>query len=157
MSSTFFQGGTKNFAGVFRPPAATLVTVLPPRTVYMLVFMHLCVPCYCDACWKSSALRVGVKTLHNTIASSVKRERPFWGEKTSGLLLRSESSRGNCTKLHTAAASNNRDHAPRSLFARTLVILFNRSQASIGRDYTPKGCNTANILSLLCILSLSPG
>ena len=26
-------------------------------------FMHLCVPCYCDACLKSSALRVGMKTL----------------------------------------------------------------------------------------------
>jgi len=30
-------------------------------------FMYLCIPCYCDACLKSSALRVGVKTLHNTI------------------------------------------------------------------------------------------
>jgi len=28
-------------------------------------FMYLCVLCYCDACLKSSALRVGVKTLHN--------------------------------------------------------------------------------------------
>jgi len=27
----------------------------------------LCVPCYCDACLKSSALCVGVKTLHNTM------------------------------------------------------------------------------------------
>ena len=30
-------------------------------------FMYLRVPCYCDACSKSSALRVGVKTLLNTI------------------------------------------------------------------------------------------
>jgi len=30
-------------------------------------FMYLRIPCYCDACLKSSALRVGVKTLHNTI------------------------------------------------------------------------------------------
>ena len=30
-------------------------------------FMYLCIPCYGDACLKSSALRVGVKTLHNTI------------------------------------------------------------------------------------------
>jgi len=29
-------------------------------------FMYLCIPCYCDACLKSSAMRVGVKTLHNT-------------------------------------------------------------------------------------------
>jgi len=29
--------------------------------------MYLCVPCYCDACLKFSALRVGMKTLHNTI------------------------------------------------------------------------------------------
>jgi len=31
-------------------------------------FMYLCIPCYCDACLKSSALRVGVKTLHNTMS-----------------------------------------------------------------------------------------
>jgi len=30
-------------------------------------FMYLRIPCYCDACLKSSALRVGVKTLHNII------------------------------------------------------------------------------------------
>jgi len=29
--------------------------------------MYLCIPCYSDACLKASALRVGVKTLHNTI------------------------------------------------------------------------------------------
>ena len=28
--------------------------------------MYLCILCYCDACLKSSALRVGVKTLCNT-------------------------------------------------------------------------------------------
>jgi len=27
--------------------------------------MYLCVTCYCGACLKYSALRVGVKTLHN--------------------------------------------------------------------------------------------
>ena len=32
-------------------------------------FMYLCIPCYCDACLKSNALRVGVKTLHNTMQS----------------------------------------------------------------------------------------
>jgi len=30
-------------------------------------FMYLCIPCYCDACLKSNALRMRVKTLHNTI------------------------------------------------------------------------------------------
>ena len=30
-------------------------------------FMYLCISLYCDACLKSSALRVGVKTSHNTI------------------------------------------------------------------------------------------
>jgi len=30
-------------------------------------FMYLCIPCYCDARLKSSALRVGVKTLDNTM------------------------------------------------------------------------------------------
>ena len=32
----------------------------------LCTFMCLRVLCYCDACLKSSALRVGVKTLHNT-------------------------------------------------------------------------------------------
>jgi len=31
-------------------------------------------------------------------------------------VLRSGSPSGMCAKLHTAAASNNRDHAPRSLY-----------------------------------------
>ena len=34
-------------------------------------FVHLCISLCCDACLKSSALRVGVKTLHNTIISIV--------------------------------------------------------------------------------------
>ena len=29
-------------------------------------FVYLCFSLYCDACLKSSVLRVGVKTLHNT-------------------------------------------------------------------------------------------
>jgi len=33
-------------------------------------FIYLCVLCYCDACLKSGALRVGVKTLHNTHVST---------------------------------------------------------------------------------------
>ena len=38
-------------------------------------------------------------------------------EKTSQIiLLRSESPINKCAKLHTEAASNNRDHAPRSLY-----------------------------------------
>jgi len=31
-------------------------------------------------------------------------------------MLRSESPSGMCAKLHTVSASNNRDHAPQSLF-----------------------------------------
>jgi len=34
-------------------------------------FMYLRFPCYCDACLNSSALRVGLKTLLNTIKSVV--------------------------------------------------------------------------------------
>jgi len=30
-------------------------------------FMYLRIPCYCDACLNSSALRVGVKMLLNTL------------------------------------------------------------------------------------------
>jgi len=33
--------------------------------------MYMCVPCYCDACLKSSMLHVGVKTLHNTVIFAV--------------------------------------------------------------------------------------
>ena len=35
-------------------------------------FMYSRIPCYCDACLNSSALRVGVKTLLNTIQLGVK-------------------------------------------------------------------------------------
>jgi len=34
-------------------------------------FMYLRIPCYCDACLNSSALRVGVKMLLNTIQNTV--------------------------------------------------------------------------------------
>ena len=43
----------------------------------------------------------------------------YWACETQGsifLVLRSESSRGKCAKLHTVTASNNRDHAMRSLY-----------------------------------------
>jgi len=52
------------------------------------------------------------------------------------LLLRSESPSGKFAKLHTAATSNNRDHS-HDHSSRTLVVMFNRSRASIIRDYTP--------------------
>ena len=35
-------------------------------------FIHLCIPCSCDACLKSSALCVGVKTLRYTNANKQK-------------------------------------------------------------------------------------
>jgi len=34
--------------------------------------VYLCIPYYSDACLKSSALRVGVKTFHNTILTCEK-------------------------------------------------------------------------------------
>jgi len=41
-------------------------------------FMYLRVPCYCDACLNSSALRVGVKTLLNAIiAETLKTMKQF--------------------------------------------------------------------------------
>ena len=42
--------------------------ILSTTTMYVSSssFMYLCIPCYCDACSKPSALRVGVKMLHNT-------------------------------------------------------------------------------------------
>ena len=40
--------------------------VLCYRHVCILAFFHvLCIPCYCDACLQSSALRVGMKALYN--------------------------------------------------------------------------------------------
>jgi len=35
--------------------------------ISLSTFVYLCFSLNCDACLKSSALRVGVKTLHNTI------------------------------------------------------------------------------------------
>jgi len=45
--------------------------ILYTTAVYMSSssFMYLCFSLYCDACLSSSVLRVGVKTLHNTIES----------------------------------------------------------------------------------------
>jgi len=40
-------------------------------------FMYLRIPCYCDICLKSSALRVGVKTLHNTIQPTAGHMRQY--------------------------------------------------------------------------------
>ena len=41
--------------------------ILYYRHVCILVFLHdLGIPCHSDACLKSSDVRVGVKTLHNT-------------------------------------------------------------------------------------------
>jgi len=40
-------------------------------------FFHLCVPCYCDACSKSSALCVGMETLHNTLYTAIKQSVSF--------------------------------------------------------------------------------
>jgi len=40
------------------------------------------------------------------------------------ILLRSESLSDKCTKLHTVTASNNRDHAPRSLYCSAYYCLF---------------------------------
>ena len=47
----------------------TIKRILSTTAVYVSLssFMYLCIPCYCDACLNSSALRVGVKTLLNTI------------------------------------------------------------------------------------------
>jgi len=38
-----------------------------PRTYPSCILVYVCILCYCDACWKFSALRVRVKTLHNVI------------------------------------------------------------------------------------------
>jgi len=42
-------------------------SLLSPRIYARISFMYLCAPCYCDACLKSSALRVWMKTLHNAL------------------------------------------------------------------------------------------
>jgi len=45
---------------------SSLYSLLSPR-ISSSSFMYLCIPCYCNACLKFSAFRVGVKTLHNTV------------------------------------------------------------------------------------------
>ena len=42
-------------------------------------FMYLRFPCYCDACLNSSALRVGLKTLLNTIQYKMLQSSQFHG------------------------------------------------------------------------------
>jgi len=37
-------------------------------------FMYLRIPCYCDPCLDSSALRVGVKTLLNAIIAETMKQ-----------------------------------------------------------------------------------
>jgi len=39
-----------------------------------------------------------------------------WADYAYFVVLRSEGPSGKCAKLHTEAASNNRDHAPQSLY-----------------------------------------
>ena len=62
---------------VFHQPKRTsaIKRILSTTATYISssFFMYLCIPCYCDACLKSSALRVGVKTLHNTMFADVSR------------------------------------------------------------------------------------
>ena len=60
------------------------VIVLAPSSVrfsttaiylFSCSLMYLCVPCYCHACFKSTALSVGMKTLYNTYNVSLKIDR----------------------------------------------------------------------------------
>jgi len=49
-----------------------LVYSILPQCIYPHLLSCICVfSLYCDACLKSSALRVGVKTLHNTMINAV--------------------------------------------------------------------------------------
>jgi len=47
-----------------------IVRILSATAMYVSSssFMYLRIPCYCDACLNSSALRVGVMTLLNTVS-----------------------------------------------------------------------------------------
>ena len=78
-------------------------------------FIYLCIPCYCecDACLKSSTLRVGVKTLHNTIHTTAQPQHDGGksylriikkrqsNERTCQLLIRMSSSFRLCEKKTT--------------------------------------------------------
>ena len=70
------------------------------------------------------------------------RHWPFNSQKCSSeryfVLLRSESPSGKCAKLHTVAASNNRDHAPRSLFGVTKNAMCRCKLNAGARFTTPK-------------------
>jgi len=56
----------------------------------------------------------------------------------STIWLRSEILSGMCAKLRTVAASNNRDHAPQSLFAYASRYVTQSTQRQC------RGCNTSN-------------
>ena len=83
-------------------------------------------------------------TLFRKRGSSAQIEKLGWEEATHkamysvdlGEVLRSQSPSGKCAKLHTVAASNNRDHMPWSLLA--CASMFNRSNVTISRDYMPR-------------------
>jgi len=60
----------------------------------------------------------------------------------SVIVLRSESPSGKWAKLHTVAASNNRDHAPRSLFAYAIVTFTSLVSPEITRhDHSIIACS----------------
>jgi len=73
------------------------------------------------------------------------------------LLLRSESPSGMCAKLRTVAASNNRDHAPRSLYYYLFAPhIYGCCSSHIFRSWWTmhsvqrqwRGCNTSFLIHL---------
>ena len=64
-------------------------------------FMYLCISCHCDVCLQSSALRVGVKTLHNTIALIPPRTKSNLHPPRT----RVHNSAGSQTRMHISAGS----------------------------------------------------
>jgi len=79
----------------------------------MLVQSKVRSACFCTNC----LIYTGGESVKAILTWYCDRDNPGSNPGHSTILLRSESPSSMCTKLHTVAASSNRDHAPQSLAA----------------------------------------
>ena len=123
----------------------------------------------------SNTLRVPLSTMIPTGRSiflqqskprSFTESVPWWLTSCNELVLRSEIPSGKCAKLHTMAASNNRDHPTRSLyyclFAPHIYSVFLHAHSVRGESHIqrnanrPRGCNIYMCQTFIILLRAGP-